>query len=438
MDLENKTTAVIDDMERTPELRTEPGKMYRFIKRVFDIAASLAALVILSPVFLILAALIKLDSSGPVIHKRWCVGARGPYAMLKFRSMVADADDLTKYLTPEQIEEYKANIKLCDDPRITRIGRFLRKTSLDELPQLINVLKGEMSFVGPRPVTDEELARYGTEGDELLSVKPGITGYWQTHGRSDSTYESGERQRLELYYVRHQSLWLDICIFFKTFVVVVRRGGNILIASVLRGEIYHGGKRIFDCVVSVVVLVVGSPVLLAISVLIKLDSPGPVLHRRVCVGKNNKTYSMYKFRSMDQDADELFDLFTPEQLEAYLQGVKIDDDPRVTRLGHILRKTSLDEIPQLISVLKGDMSLVGPRPVIEREAAEYGDDREKLLGCKPGITGCWQVEGRGTLPFLSEEAKRLQLYYVDHQSLGLDVRLLFRTVKVVLSREGAK
>lgn len=197
-------------------------------------------------------------------------------------------------------------------------------------------------------------------------------------------------------------------------------------------------KRVFDIAASATVLVVLSPVLLLISVLIKLDSPGPVLHRRVCVGRNDVPYTMYKFRSMKANADDMFHLFTPEQMEAYMRGVKIDGDPRITRIGHILRQTSLDEIPQLISVLKGDMSLVGPRPVIEREAVEYGADREKLLSCRAGITGCWQVEGRGTIPFLSDEAKRLQLYYVDHQSLGLDIQLLLKTVKVVLSRKGAK
>ena len=145
--------------------------------------------------------------------------------MLKFRSMVADADDFEKYLTPEQIEEYKTNIKLHYDPRITRIGRFLRRTSMDELPQLMNVLKGEMSIVGPRPVVEEELALYGDDADELLSIKPGITGYWQTHGRGDSTYESGERQKLELHYVRHQSLGLDIKILLKTVKVVLSRKG---------------------------------------------------------------------------------------------------------------------------------------------------------------------------------------------------------------------
>lgn len=204
------------------------------------------------------------------------------------------------------------------------------------------------------------------------------------------------------------------------------------------GIIYRFLKRLFDMTVSVLGLIVLSPILLIIALMIKLDSPGPVFHKRVCVGRDNNPYYMYKFRSMTQNADELFDLFTPEQLEDYMHGVKIDGDPRITRIGHILRQTSLDEIPQLISVLKGDMSLVGPRPVIEREAAEYGADREKLLSCRAGITGCWQVEGRGTIPFLSEEAKRLQLYYVEHQSLGLDILLLFKTVKVVLSRKGAK
>lgn len=197
-------------------------------------------------------------------------------------------------------------------------------------------------------------------------------------------------------------------------------------------------KRTFDIMASTAVLVILSPVLLVIAVLIRLDSPGPVFHRRVCVGKGDKQYYMYKFRSMRMNADDMFDLFTPEQMEAYLQGVKIDDDPRITKIGHFLRETSLDEIPQFISVFLGDMSIVGPRPVIEREAAEYGADRDKLLSCRAGITGCWQVEGRGTIPFLSEEAKRLQLYYVDHQSLGLDVKILFKTVKVVLSRKGAK
>lgn len=200
--------------------------VYLIIKRCFDVAASLVALIILLPLFLVLSVLIRVGSSGPVIYKRMCVSKNGSYAMLKFRTMVADADDLEKYLTPEQIEEYHKNIKLLNDPRVTKIGYFLRRTSLDELPQLINVLKGNMSLVGPRPVVAEELALYGDGADVILLAKPGITGYWQTHGRSDSTYESGERQRLELYYVQHRSFSLDLKILVKTVGVVLRRRGT--------------------------------------------------------------------------------------------------------------------------------------------------------------------------------------------------------------------
>lgn len=227
MDAESRTTAVAvaEAPEKVGELTGNTSRTYKFIKRTFDIVASALVLVILSPVLLVISVLIKLDSPGPVIHKRWCVGKNAPYAMIKFRSMVADANDLGKYLTSEQIEEYKTNIKLCDDPRVTRVGRFLRKTSLDELMQLVNVVKGEMSIVGPRPVVAEELALYGDDADEILSTKPGITGYWQTHGRGDSTYESGERQRLELYYVRHQSLGLDIKVLLETVKVVLTRKG---------------------------------------------------------------------------------------------------------------------------------------------------------------------------------------------------------------------
>ncbi len=197
-------------------------------------------------------------------------------------------------------------------------------------------------------------------------------------------------------------------------------------------------KRVFDLACSLIALIILSPVFLVVAILIKREDGGPVLHRRICVGKNDKTYIMYKFRTMMLDADDRLDMFTPQQREDYLHGVKIKDDPRITKIGKLLRSTSIDELPQLISILKSDMSLIGPRPVIEREAAEYGELREHLLSCKPGITGYWQVMGRGTVPFLSEEGKQLQLYYVDHQSFWLDIKILFKTVAVVISKVGAR
>ena len=203
--------------------------IYHAAKRVIDLLVSASALVILSPLMAVIAIVIKLQSPGPVIHKRKCVKKNGYYSMYKFRSMVSDAGNLEKYLTPEQIDEYHRNIKVLHDPRITKAGKFLRKTSLDELPQLFNVLIGNMSLVGVRPLAEEEAYIYGDELDEMLSVKPGITGYWQTHGRSSATYDSGKRQEYELYYVRHQSFILDMKILVRTAVILLTGGGSYVV-----------------------------------------------------------------------------------------------------------------------------------------------------------------------------------------------------------------
>ena len=199
--------------------------IYKLIKRLADILISLILLVVLSPLMLIVAILIKADSAGGVIHARECLTKGGTFSMYKFRSMVKDAYDYDKHLSPKQREEYEREIKIDDDPRITRVGRILRKLSIDEIPQLINVLAGQMSLVGPRPVAKEEASAYGDDLDRVLSVKPGMTGYWQTHGRSDVTYSSGRRQELELYYVDHCGLLLDLMILCKTVFVVFGRKG---------------------------------------------------------------------------------------------------------------------------------------------------------------------------------------------------------------------
>ena len=140
--------------------------------------------------------------------------------------MQMGADSLKKSLTPEQLEEYYKEFKLEGDVRITKFGNFLRKTSLDELPQMWDVFVGRISFVGPRPLLDLELKmKYGEDAKKYVAVKPGITGWWAVNGRSSVTYTSGERQKLELYYVDNRSIWLDIKILFKTFVAVFKRKG---------------------------------------------------------------------------------------------------------------------------------------------------------------------------------------------------------------------
>lgn len=217
----------------TTSLRTQSDvktkiskKVYIKIKRVIDVILASVALILLSPLFVIIAIAIKIDSKGPVFfaHKR--IGKNGKIIKLyKFRSMVINAEELIKSFTPEQMREYKENYKLTNDPRITKVGKFLRKTSLDELPQLINIINGDLSIIGPRPVVADELEKYGVNKDKFLSVTPGLTGYWAANGRSNTTYE--QRMEMELYYIDNLSLKMDIKVFFKTILSVVKKEGAI-------------------------------------------------------------------------------------------------------------------------------------------------------------------------------------------------------------------
>ncbi len=197
------------------------------IKRTVDVVGAIVALIIFSPLFAVIAIMIKLDSPGPVFfgHKRIAQNGKTFYC-LKFRTMVKNAQEILQELLesdPEAKREFKTNFKLKSDPRITRIGKFLRKTSLDEFPQFINVLKGEMSLVGPRPIVEREIEKYGKYGETLLKVKPGITGFWQISGRNDVDYE--ERIALDMYYIQNWSLWLDIKIILRTVPAVLAKKG---------------------------------------------------------------------------------------------------------------------------------------------------------------------------------------------------------------------
>ncbi len=199
----------------------------RAIKRAFDIAVSSICLILLSPVFMLVALIIKLDSSGPVFFGHERIGKGGkPFRCYKFRTMVSNAAEVLEQLLendPEARSQWEKDFKLKHDPRITRIGRFLRKTSLDELPQLWNVLKGEMSLVGPRPIITEEVEKYGDKSRYFFKVIPGITGLWQVSGRNDIDYN--ERVMLDEYYAKNWSLWLDIEILIRTFGAVLKRQG---------------------------------------------------------------------------------------------------------------------------------------------------------------------------------------------------------------------
>ncbi|AAK80999.1 lipopolysaccharide/colanic/teichoic acid biosynthesis glycosyltransferase [Clostridium acetobutylicum] len=202
----------------------DKSNVYYISKRVIDIVFSIIGIVVLSPLMLAICIYIKISSKGNAIFSHIRLGYRGKHIKVyKFRTMVQNAETVLKNMTPEQKKEFEENFKLEYDPRVTKVGRFLRKTSLDELPQFFNILRGNMTLVGPRPIVEAELNKYGRYGKKLLSVKPGLTGLWQVSGRSDISYS--ERVMLDMQYIDNRSLWLDIKILFMTFIVVIKKEG---------------------------------------------------------------------------------------------------------------------------------------------------------------------------------------------------------------------
>ncbi|MBP9827121.1 sugar transferase, partial [Candidatus Saccharibacteria bacterium] len=225
-------TLALADMPVLEVVRTPLEGWSRIIKTMADYIIGLIVLVVLSPLFLILSIIIKLTDGGNVFYRHSRVGRYGKkIEVWKFRSMYmqystgsgfsgkTDAEILSELGDYKMVAEFKKEQKLKNDPRVTPIGRFLRKTSLDELPQLFNVLRGELSLIGPRPVTSDELERYNESASTFLLIKPGITGLWQVSGRNDIGYD--ERIRLDVYYVEHWSVWLDCKIFARTLKVVL-------------------------------------------------------------------------------------------------------------------------------------------------------------------------------------------------------------------------
>lgn len=200
-------------------------KTYDTTKRVFDVACSIAALIVLSPVFLLISLLIMAERSGKHVffkQRRLGMGGKSIY-IYKFRTMVDGAEDVKRWLNKEQLAQYYSEYKVEDDPRVTKVGKFLRRTGLDELPQLVNILRGELSVVGPRPIQESETLLYGKDKDLLLSIRPGLTGYWQAYCSGDTTYTNRKRQRMEIHYVLHRNLLWDIKICFATFGAIVRK-----------------------------------------------------------------------------------------------------------------------------------------------------------------------------------------------------------------------
>jgi len=214
----------------------------------------------------------------------------------------------------------------------------------------------------------------------------------------------------------------------------------VMTISTPKRTVYPIVKRFFDVVLSALALVVLSPVFLIAAIAIKAEDGGPVLYRHTRIGRASKEISVFKFRTMQVNADRLEAVLSPEQLTEYYREFKLENDPRITRTGGLLRKTSIDELPQLINILCGQMSMIGPRPLVKDELEEkYSPAQQRLLlAVRPGLTGLWQVSGRSECTYESGERQKLELSYVEKASLGMDVGILIKTVKVVLRCVGAR
>jgi len=214
-------------LEDLPEDLLHLGKpndgVYSISKRAIDVLGGMLGLLLSAPILLVVAILVRLSGAGPIIYKHKRLGLHGEtFWCYKFRSMISDADRVLER-DPELRKQFQENFKLDHDPRITPLGAFLRKTSLDELPQFFNVLRGDMTLIGPRPIVPAEIEKYGGYGPKLLSVRPGLSGFWQAYGRSDTSYH--ERVAMDMHYIDNKSLWMDLKLMAMTLIAVLRKDG---------------------------------------------------------------------------------------------------------------------------------------------------------------------------------------------------------------------
>lgn len=337
-------------------------------------------------------AIDALRRRGRGLRRTLVVGA-GPQGRLVMRAIMARPD-----------LGYRI-VGFVDDERREPIGRFAALGPIARLPDLIE----------------------GRQIDEVIVALP-ATAYQHTMAIIDLCRTDGVRFRLvpDFY-----ELSLDV-------VNIEDVGGIPLIglrtAGLSRWE--RGLKRALDVLVASLMLALSAPLWPLIALAIRLDSPGPVLFRQVRVGRNGARFVAYKFRSMVADAEaDYWQAKLVALNEASGPLFKMRSDPRLTRVGRIIRRLSLDELPQLINVLRGEMSLVGPRPPVPREVEQYADWHRRRLAVAPGLTGLWQVSGRSSLTF--DEMVLLDLWYVEHWSLLLDLKILLRTIPAVLSARGA-
>lgn len=421
-----------------------------FFKRIFEILVSFVGLILLVPLTIVVGIKNAINKDyGPIFYTQDRIGKNGKvFKMYKFRTMDKNADEeLTKILNTDENrkEEFNKYKKLYNDPRVTKAGYFLRKTGLDELPQMLNILKGQMSLVGPRPYRPEEQEDMGKYYSYIIQHKPGITGISQISGRA--RVEFADRLDMDLRYHYRKNFLLDLKVLLITMLVTLKRKDTYSDVGVqvndFANDIVKGITLFIKRCIDICGGLVGVVLLLPITFVVKVANilnkdNGPVFYTQDRIGKNGKLFKIYKYRTMVQDADKKLFEYLQQNEEArieYKKNKKLKDDPRITKFGEFLRKTSIDELPQLINVLKGDMSIVGPRPYLPREQEDMGNYYNKIIETKPGITGLWQVSGRSNTTF--EERMKFDLKYNNEFSVSKDIEILLKTVVTVIKREGA-
>ncbi len=199
---------------------------------------------------------------------------------------------------------------------------------------------------------------------------------------------------------------------------------------------YENIKRVLDILLSIIFLVITFPIIILISIIVTIQFKHSPIYKQKRIGKKGRPFYIYKFQTMVDDSNKIFDSFSNELKTKYYKNYKLENDPRVTKIGSILRRLSLDELPQLINVLKGEMSLVGPRPVVKEELKKYGKNIDKLLSVTPGMTGFWQVNGHNNLTY--NKRIKLDMFYIDNISFKLDVLIIMKTFTLFLKRKSEK
>lgn len=407
IDMDNSSTEILNPVYEAKVISCFIKAFTRFI----DILAGLLGTFLLIPIslYVIIEKIIK-NEQGPVLYYHTRVGKNG---------------------------------------KTFKMYRLNTKSILCEFPQFINVLAGTMTLVGPRPYTIKQKEQMGDYFNIISKVKPGITGIYQISGRSVGF---NERLDLDAHYILNHSIKLDFKIILITLFVTLKNKKSIYYQKYVYEEIPRETvnnyilrntrlfvKRAIDIVAGLIGIILLIPVTLLIGIInIIFRENGPIFYSQERIGKNGKKFKMYKYRSMVVDADKKLEKLLQENKELrdeFEKTRKLKNDPRITKIGKILRKTSLDELPQLINVLKGEMSLVGPRAVVDGEIELFGENKEKVLSVKPGITGYWAANGRSNTTY--EERVDMETFYAENFNLLLDIKILFKTVFSVVKREGA-